>query len=278
MQILNLIAVQKSDIKYTVSRFPDGEVQLVLDSFSRKGAVQIKCRITNAEELFLVKQAMDILDRHEVVYDVFISYLMGMRMDRVMDFNRPFTLKIVTDILKNSKARSFEILEPHSGRTLQLLDIKCEPMIPEHIQRLIADSGYALVLPDAGAKERYESVMYLGFPSDTIFCSKVRDVKTGKILRIQVDNPAQVPDGSMLIVDDLCDGGGTFAGVAAAIREINPDAQIDIAVTHMVNPKGIETLSKNFRHVWFTNSYKDWENLPENVTMVDIFSEKVDKL
>lgn len=82
----------------------------------------------------------------------------------------------------------------------------------------------------------------------------------------------------MLIVDDLCDGGGTFAGVAAAIREINPDAQIDIAVTHMVNPKGIETLSKNFRHVWFTNSYKDWENLPENVTMVDIFSEKVDKL
>lgn len=277
MQILNLIAVQKSDIKYTVSRFPDGEVQLVLDSFSRKDAVQIKCRITNAEELFLVKQAMDILDRHEVVYDVFISYLMGMRMDRVMDFNRPFTLKIVTDILKNSKARSFEILEPHSGRTLQLLDIKCEPMIPEHIQRLIADSGYALVLPDAGAKERYESVMYLGFPSDTIFCSKVRDVKTGKILRIQVDNPAQVPDGSMLIVDDLCDGGGTFAGVAAAIREINPDAQIDIAVTHMVNPKGIETLSKNFRHVWFTNSYKDWENLPENVTMVDIFSEKVDK-
>lgn len=278
MQILNLIAVQKSDIKYTVSRFPDGEVQLVLDSFSRKDAVQIKCRITNAEELFLVKQAMDILDRHEVVYDVFISYLMGMRMDRVMDFNRPFTLKIVTDILKNSKARSFEILGPHSGRTLQLLDIKCEPMIPEHIQRLIADSGYALVLPDAGAKERYESVMYLGFPSDTIFCSKVRDVKTGKILRIQVDNPAQVPDGSMLIVDDLCDGGGTFAGVAAAIREINPDAQIDIAVTHMVNPKGIETLSKNFRHVWFTNSYKDWENLPENVTMVDIFSEKVDKL
>lgn len=278
MQILNLIAVQKSDIKYTVSRFPDGEVQLVLDSFSRKDAVQIKCRITNAEELFLVKQAMDILDRHEVVYDVFISYLMGMRMDRVMDFNRPFTLKIVTDILKNSKARSFEILEPHSGRTLQLLDIKCEPMISEHIQRLIADSGYALVLPDAGAKERYESVMYLGFPSDTIFCSKVRDVKTGKILRIQVDNPAQVPDGSMLIVDDLCDGGGTFAGVVAAIREINPDAQIDIAVTHMVNPKGIETLSKNFRHVWFTNSYKDWENLPENVTMVDIFSEKVDKL
>ena len=38
----------------------------------------------------------------------------------------------------------------------------------------------------------------------------------------------------------------------------------------MVNPKGIENLSKNFNHVWFTNSYKDWENLPENVTMIKI--------
>lgn len=35
----------------------------------------------------------------------------------------------------------------------------------------------------------------------------------------------------------------------------------------MVNPKGIENL---FNHVWFTNSYKDWENLPENVTMIKV--------
>ena len=35
-------------------------------------------------------------------------------------------------------------------------------------------------------------------------------------------------------------------------------------------PKGIENLSKNFNHVWFTNSYKDWENLPENVTMIKV--------
>lgn len=38
----------------------------------------------------------------------------------------------------------------------------------------------------------------------------------------------------------------------------------------MVNPKGIENLSKNFNHVWMTNSYKDWESLPENVTMLKV--------
>ncbi len=269
MQTLNLIAVQKSDIKYTISKFPDGEVQLVLGNFSRKDTVLVKCRITNAEELFLVKQAFDIFDRCEVEYDVFISYLMGMRMDRVMDFNRPFSLKIVTDILKSSNARRFFVLEPHSIRTMHLLGIHGRPL-PQHILELLTQD-YTFVMPDAGAVERYEDAI---LPDDSIVhCSKVRDLATGKILRIAVDNPEAISDKPMLIIDDLCDGGGTFAGVAAAIREINPDAQIDIAVTHMVNPKGIETLSKNFHHVWFTNSYKDWESLPENVTMVDVFSE-----
>lgn len=279
MQILNLANVDKSDIKWSISRFPDGEIQITLEEFSRKDNIEVRCRITSAEELFLVKQVFDILDRSEVVYDVFISYLMGMRMDRVMDFNRPFTLKIVTDILKSSKARSFDVLEPHSGRTINFLGIAHEPTINSIVPNEF--SRYQLVFPDAGAKERYESLFYWGLDTDTIFCSKVRDVKTGKILHIQVDNPEKLSNRPMLIVDDLCDGGGTFIRIAEAIRAIKPDAELNIKVVHMVNPKGIENLSKNFDHVWFTNSYKDWNGfkeeygrvvpiLPENVTQIDI--------
>lgn len=268
MQILNLANVDKSDIKWSISHFPDGEVQITFEEFSRKDNIEVRCRITNAEELFIVKQALDILDRNEVVYDVFISYLMGMRMDRVMDFNRPFTLKIVADILKSSKARSFDILEPHSGRTISFLGIAHEPVIENIIPKEL--SHYQLVFPDAGARERYEPLFYFGFDSDTIFCSKVRDPKTGKILRIQVDNPEKISNRPMLIVDDLCDAGGTFLGIAEAIRAIKPDAKLSVKVTHMVNPKGIENLSRTFDHVCFTNSYRDWTDLPKNVTQVKV--------
>lgn len=43
-------------------------------------------------------------------------------------------------------------------------------------------------------------------------------------------------------------------------------------VTHMVNPKGITTLSENYKEVYFTNSYKDWnkETLPDNVKVIEI--------
>lgn len=80
MQQLNLVRLEDSDIKYSISRFPDGEVQISLGDFSHKDQICVKCRITNAEELFIVTQVLDILDRHDVCYDVDIFYLMGMRI------------------------------------------------------------------------------------------------------------------------------------------------------------------------------------------------------
>ena len=115
MKVLNLVHKEESDIKYDIFKFPDGEGQITLGEFSHKeDYIDIKCRITNAEELFIIFQVCDIFDRHAVNYVLSIYYLMSMRMDRVMDFNRPFTLKIVMDMLWHYNASSIRVLEPHS--------------------------------------------------------------------------------------------------------------------------------------------------------------------
>lgn len=264
MQILNLVNLEKSDIKYTLSRFPDGEVQISLGDFSHKDKICVKCRITNAEELFIVTQVLDILDRHDVYYYVDIFYLMGMRMDRVMDFNRPFTLKVITKMLSNSNAENIAVLEPHSDA---IYGYRFGALYSEkHTRPDNLTVDYQLVLPDAGAVERYEYLC-----TNPISCSKVRDTSTGKILEIKIDNPEKLDGRPLMIIDDLCDGGGTFCGIAECFKKIGiPKDRLNISVVHMVNPKGIENLSKNFNHVWFTNSYKDWNNLPENVTMIKV--------
>lgn len=279
MLILNLTDQDKSNISYQVFRFPDGEIQISLGEFSHKEDIKVICRITNAEELFLVAQVFDILDRHEVVYDVFIGYLMGMRMDRVMDFNRPFTLKVVTDILKNNKARFISVVEPHSERTNDLLETNLEPLLLGTLPFYKELSNYQVIFPDAGAKDRYQSSALYG--ENPIFCSKVRDVETGQILGIQVDNPEALSGKPLIIIDDLCDGGGTFLGIAQAIREIKPDADISIKVTHAVNGVGIQNLSKTFNKVYITNSYEDWQKIwehqptpfPKNVIQLDVFKD-----
>ena len=268
MQILNLVNLEKSDIKYTLSRFPDGEVQISLGDFSHKDQICVKCRITNAEELFIVTQVLDILDRHDVYYDVNIFYLMGMRMDRVMDFNRPFTLKIVMDMLWHYNASSIRVLEPHSEVYRRLnpcaeeLFISTKGLPPNWV-------NCQIVYPDKGASERYSFHYSMDLP--VIQCSKERNVSTGEITSIKIDNPQDIKDKPLLIIDDLCDGGGTFCGIAKAFEKVGVSKdRLNISVIHMVNAKGIENLSKHFNHVWFTNSYKDWENLPENVTMIKV--------
>lgn len=118
MKLLNLINLDKSEIKYNLTRFPDGEPQISFsDEFDRKDSVKVIYRITSAEELFILTQVGDILDRQEIEWDLFITYLMSMRMDRVMDFNRPFSLKIVCSILNTMNYRYVTVLEPHSDRT-----------------------------------------------------------------------------------------------------------------------------------------------------------------
>ena len=271
MQKLNLIHLENSDIKYNIFKFPDGEIQISLGEFSRKDSVCVECRITNSEELFILIQIIDILNRQDVKYFINIYYLMGMRMDRVMDFNRPFTLKIIIKLLENSNAEQIKILEAHSD---VIYDYRFGTkfssfLIPDiyKLNKLSIQGDYQIVLPDAGAINRYKHY----FTSPIITCSKIREESTGKILEIKIDNPKDINGSPLMIVDDLCDGGGTFCGIAECFKKIGISKdKLNIKVTHMVNSKGIENLSKNFNHVWFTNSYKDWDNLPENVTMIKI--------
>ena len=271
MQKLNLIHLKDSDIKYNIFKFPDGEIQISLGEFSRKDSVLVKCRITNSDELFILTQVMDILDRQDVRYAINIYYLMGMRMDRVMDFNRPFTLKIILKILENSNAELIKVLVAHSEAVYDhRFGTKFTSMLTPGICELSKsniDGAYQIVLPDAGAVKRYQNY----FTEPIITCSKIREESTGKILEIKIDNPEDLNGSPLMLVDDLCDGGGTFCGIAECFRKIGISKdKLNITVTHMVNPKGIENLSKNFNHVQFTNSYKDWDNLPKNVTMTKI--------
>ena len=66
-------------------------------------------------------------------------------------------------------------------------------------------------------------------------------------------------DKPIIVLDDLCDGGSTFVELAKTVKAIDPDRKLAIWVTHMVNKLGIERLKKWYDEIYFTNSYKDWD-------------------
>ena len=266
MNTLNLINKEKSDISYEIITFPDGEPHIKLIDLDRKKDVNIICRISNPTDLFILMQVGNILNRQGIIFDIKITYLMSMRMDRVMSFNEAYALEIVANMINSLNARKVKILEPHSEKTLTL--IKKSNKINDCIYYSLI-SNYLKVYPDEGAAERYNAN-----PMIDIIFKKKRNLSDGKIISIEPINKNLLykSDIPIMVIDDLCDGGMTFKLIADFLKKECPNRELNITVTHMVNHKGIQILSENYNKVYFTNSYKNWENeeLPLNVSVLKV--------
>lgn len=252
---LNLINLEDSDIKYTIFSFPDGEKQISINSeIDRKKEIKVICRVTNAEELFILMQVNDILNRHGVKWYLYITYLMSMRMDRVMNFNRPFSLSIVGNILKNFSAYDIDVLEPHSERLIDLSECYGDCFIN------IIDKDYfrnsTIVFPDEGSAERYQR----SFGLNVLIFKKKRNLETGKIESFEIISE-KVVSNNFVFVDDLCDGGGTFLGELEILKEKYPDGKFTLIVCHAVNEQGLRKVLDKFDKVVVSNSYKDWDKI-----------------
>lgn len=87
----------------------------------------------------------------------------------------------------------------------------------------------AVIAPDKGAVDRAGAVArVLGVPLLT--AGKARDAATGKLSGFTA--PDGIGAGRFLVVDDICDGGGTFAGLAQVIAAAAPKAELHLWITH----------------------------------------------
>lgn len=266
---LNLINLQQSDIGYTTSTFPDGEPYIKLEEFSRREEINVITRITCPSELFRLMQVGNILNRHGVVWNVYITYLMSSRMDRVMSFQEPFSLEIVAACINSLKPSTVELLCPHSDRVESLISSCGYTEYPFDYKDLEAYDY--ICYPDKGAAKRYSYLVE--DQSKVLTCTKVRDPQTGQLSGFQVSNP-EVYKGegkSICVIDDLCDGGGTFIGIAQKLRELDPNVKLSIKITHTIQRQGLQKLLDHYDHVETTNSYKDWLE-DEKLKVMDVCS------
>lgn len=262
MKTLNLVYPEKSEIEYTLTTFPDGEPHIVLNTLDVKEDVYIKCRVRNPNELYILLQVLEILNRNGIYPIVKIGYLMSMRMDRVMNYNRPYSLKIVCDLLNNYKAK-YDIFQAHSNKIESLLDnTSCfqKPFCN------IFDVDDLVIYPDRSANIK----CYIPC-SKNIIINKKRDVNTG-IIKIDdfstIDKEKLDESKSISIVDDLVDGGATICSIIDKIREyVNCDIPIKVFVSHSVNRNGLVKLLFKYKNIDIhtTNSYEDWDKVFPNV-------------
>ena len=125
--------------------------------------------------------------------------------------------------------------------------------------------GYdAVISPDAGARRRAQSVAdAIGVPLHV--AAKTRDPETGRITGYRIDTGLH--RGTVLVVDDICDGGATFA----RLRNALPDAvDTDLWVTHGGFTQGTAVLD-GYRRIHTTDSLWRSVDTVERVTTASLF-------
>ena len=283
---LNLINPQASDITYKTLIFPDGQPHIVLDftqnpklfviqkeqNTQNTEGTYIIARIANPTDLFMVLMAKDVLEAHGFErIDLTISYLMAARMDRQMSEGEPFSLRIVAAMLNQAGFRRITIFDPHSDVSTALI-LRSKAMGNKaFVKRCLAHfyqnqerDDYALISPDAGAlKKIYKVAQFVDAPL-VIECSKMRDVKTGHLSGFHT-NIANFQEKTCFIVDDICDGGGTFVGLAALLKQRNA-GKIVLIVSHGIFSKGFDLAGIDA--IYTTDSFKNFEDVPAHVVVL----------
>ncbi|MCP4437538.1 MAG: ribose-phosphate pyrophosphokinase [Aureispira sp.] len=240
--------------------------------------VELTARIRDSSdlmELVLVKNAFDSwLVHRDIQYILHIPYLPYARQDRVCNRGEAHSLKVIAQLINNMNFDAVYLTDPHSIVAETLIDncvVKPQQTIMDSADWLWNNLHrgrlkFVIVAPDAGAEKKAQAVAQ-HFGCDMIRATKRRDVATGKILEIGFIDP--IPENrSFLIVDDICDGGGTFIPLAGELAKHNAKS-VELYVTHGIFSKGTQILLDCFDTIHTTDSFYEGEST-DNIKVIHI--------
>ncbi len=248
--------------------FSGGEPHIKLSIENVPEKVIVTTRINCFNDLGLLLVATDALKRSGVEnIEAFIPYFPGARQDRIMTKGEALTVKVYADIINAQAYKKVYVFDPHSEVTSALVN-NIRVFDNSHLAEMILKDieNYHLIIPDAGAaKKALKLAQRLGSQS-VIKCDKEREVSTGKLSEFSVYHD-DLKGNDCYIVDDICDGGGTFIGLAKALKEKNA-GKLYLVVSHGIFSDGLEKLSRYFELIHTTNSFQKISN--NSVRQVDL--------
>jgi ribose-phosphate pyrophosphokinase len=182
-----------------------------------------------------------------------IPYLMGARFDRIMEPGDSFDLEVVANAINSCAWREVVLYDPHSHVSLDLIQDSVEVTNKTLVESYVLDNA-VLIVPDKGAKAKASDYpVWNPRLVDVVQCDKERDLSNGRIT-LKVLEPEKCEGRNCVIIDDLCDGGGTFLAIAS---QINP-AHLTLMVTHGIFSKDFRELEEKFQSIITTDSYYPW--------------------
>jgi ribose-phosphate pyrophosphokinase len=247
---------------HKIFQFPVGESHI---NFAPTATTQIAF-LTGADGNDLMALAMwaDAIHRYnsELESILILPYLPGARADR----GTPLGAKVYADFINSLDIDKIVTLDPHSDVAPALYDrlhVVSLDQLPIWNHLIHPDRPMngivfnwevdGIIAPDLGARKRAEAVAAkLEVP---IFqAMKHRDFRTGELSGFSCEPLPRTPGRHFLLVDDICDGGGTFLGLADTLNLLPEN--LGLWVTHGIFSNDAEMkLVEKFNFLASTDSH-----------------------
>lgn len=240
-------------------------------------------------ELALLLDAISAVNLRPAV-NLILPYLPFSRADRRFVSGDCHGLKVMSELLNPMHWSSIRTLDVHNAEATKywipaLNDIDPKPLVEQAMLRfseLHSSKTLHVLYPDEGSMARYsvkdlDELFSLTGPIRirTHYCTKQRDPATGKLLGFEVPRECRQWNAPTLIIDDICDGGGTFLGIASTMRDAGYVQPFGLYVSHGIFSHGIPIMLEQFSHIYTTSSFTknvaDDDGLIKGLTVLNMW-------
>lgn len=232
--------ITTNGVVITPTRFPDGTSQVwkLPVELLKAPEAHIIWNFENEGEFMSLAQLRILLSVHGIACHLSVPYLPYGRQDKAVSNDATFALLPFCVLLEAFKFATVTTIDVHSDIASQyypgLINMHATPYIADAIAAVEADN---ICCPDKGALQRYGSKYIDDY--HVSWGEKVRDQATGHITDYRLTG--SVADETVLIVDDICDGGMTFILLAKALKEAGAKS-VHLYVSHGIFSKGLGVL------------------------------------
>jgi len=251
-----------------IVRFAGGEYHANVPKW-QYGHVHVHAKIRTWNDMGPLLVVMSALKSQGVAIQLFMPYFPGARQDRNPEGLTPLTSKVYADMIR-PYVRTCTSVDLHSEVASEIIGPYLNnQMSPLHyLKTLINETPDLVLAPDKGAHDRAASASQL-FNAYCAHAGKTREFETGKLTGFTAPDMSIIgPEGRILIVDDICDGGGTFVGLLAKIRETHT-GPVDLYVTHGIFSKGLAPLD-GFDNIYTTDSFYKYNPREGHVKTIEL--------
>jgi len=219
--------------------FPDNTSQVwkLPERIFEQSSVTVTWEFTHEGEFMQLAQLKSLLDIRGVGVSLYLPYLPYGRQDKEICNEQTFALHTFAQMLNYLNFEDVLIDDPHSPLALELIGRSRDAFPTALVERIYEFTQSDIVCyPDKGALDKYQYIYNYPF----VYGEKDREQETGKILDYQFNG--DVHGKTVLIIDDICDGGATFVCLAKALFERGATA-VNLFVTHGIFSKGLQPLT-----------------------------------